>query len=166
MSKHLVRLAAAALALSASAAHAATVSNNLTVTANVANNCTVSTGTLGFGAYDPVVANASADLDSSGTVAVQCTKGTTYTVTLDAGANSTVVGTATVRQMSSGADFLAYELYTTSGRTTVWDTSTTPPSVTASSKAPNTITIYGRIPANQDVSAGSYTDTVSATVNY
>jgi spore coat protein U-like protein len=29
-----------------------------------------------------------------------------------------------------------------------------------------TVTIYGRIPARQDVSAGSYTDTVVATINF
>ncbi|HBA40317.1 MAG TPA: hypothetical protein DCZ05_11400 [Deltaproteobacteria bacterium] len=29
-----------------------------------------------------------------------------------------------------------------------------------------TLTIYGRIPASQDVSAGSYTNAVTATINF
>ena len=57
-------------------ASAATATANLGVTATVTNNCTISTAALAFGSYDPVVANASTNLDGSGTVSVACTKGT------------------------------------------------------------------------------------------
>ena len=36
----------------------------------------------------------------------------------------------------------------------------------APSKAARNFTVYGRVPSNQDVAAGSYSDTVVATVNF
>src|SRR5512143_902396 len=54
---------------------AATATANLGVSATVTNNCTISTTALAFGSYDPVVANASTNLDGTGAVSVACTKG-------------------------------------------------------------------------------------------
>jgi spore coat protein U-like protein len=34
------------------------------------------------------------------------------------------------------------------------------------SKTARNFTVYGRVPSNQDVAAGSYSDTVVATVNF
>ena len=42
---------------------AATATSSFTVSASVTANCTISAGALAFGPYDPVVTNASADLD-------------------------------------------------------------------------------------------------------
>jgi spore coat protein U-like protein len=70
--------------------------------------------------------------------------------------------------MTDGADFLTYELYQDSNRTTVWGNSgaglLSP--AAAPSKAARNFTVYGRVTANQDVAAGSYSDTVLATVNF
>ena len=44
---------------------AASTSTSLSVTASVNNNCTISTAALAFGAYDPVVTNASSPLDGT-----------------------------------------------------------------------------------------------------
>ncbi len=65
-------------------------------------------------------------------------------------------------------DYLSYELYQDTGRTTVWGNSGTAlfSAGSAPSKAPRTFTVYGRIPAAQDVPAGAYADTVIATVNF
>ena len=75
----------AALAPSASAA---TATANLTVGAAVTKNCTVSTSALAFGSYDPVVANASANLDGTGGVTVACTRGATASIALGSGSNA------------------------------------------------------------------------------
>ena len=69
------------------AASAPSASTSLNVTASVANNCTIGTNPLAFGAYDPVVAHASANLDGTGTVNITCNKGAVTTVGLDLGAN-------------------------------------------------------------------------------
>src|SRR5438270_5378606 len=78
---------------------AASASANLAASSSVANNCTISTAALAFGAYDPVVANASTNLDASGTVSIACTKGATATIDLDLGANAT----GSTRRLTDGA---------------------------------------------------------------
>jgi spore coat protein U-like protein len=148
-----------------SPASAATATANLAVSATVTSNCTISTAALAFGSYDPVVANASTDLDGTGTVTIACTKGSTATVGLGLGANVS----GTTRRLSDGStNYLTYELYQDSGRTTVWGNSGAAllSPAAAPSKAARNFSVYGRVVSNQDVAAGSYTDTVVATVNF
>ena len=146
-------------------ASAATATANLGVSATVTNNCTISTAAVAFGSYDPVVAHASTDLDSTGTVTVACTKGSTATVGLGLGSNASG---STRRMSDGGTNYLDYELYQDNGRTTVWGNaggSLYSPGA-APSKAARNFTVYGRVNSNQDVPAGSYNDTVVATVNF
>lgn len=138
---------------------------NLSVSASVAVNCTISTGALAFGSYDPVVTHASSPLDGTGSVTIACTKGSSQTIGLGLGSNAS----GSQRRMTDGSsNYLNYELYQNSARTTVWGNSGadlyTP--AAAPSKAARTFTVYGRVAANQDVPAGTYTDTVVATVNF
>jgi spore coat protein U-like protein len=144
---------------------AATATANLGVSATVTNNCTISTAALAFGSYDPVVANASTNLDGTGTVTVACTKGASATIGLGLGSNAS----GSTRRMGDGAtNYLTYELYQDSGRTTVWGNAgaglLSP--AAAPSKAARNFTVYGRVTSNQDVPAGTYNDTVVATVNF
>ncbi len=60
---------------------------NVAVTANVASNCVMTAGSVAFGAYDPLVTHAAANLDQTGSVSVACVKGTVANVGLDPGAN-------------------------------------------------------------------------------
>ena len=159
--------AGAAFALSGlgPSASAATATANLAVSATVTTNCTISTAALAFGLYDPVVTHASTDLDGTGTVTVACTKGSTATVGLGLGANAS----GTTRRLTDGSsNYLTYEMYQNAGRTTLWGNSggdlLSP--VAAPSKTARDFSVYGRIVSNQDATAGSYTDTVVATVNF
>jgi spore coat protein U-like protein len=168
--KHLIKLAAAALAFSATAAHGgpSPQTDNLSVTASVADSCAISSTTaVAFGAYDPLSA---ANNDNTGGVTVRCTKGTTYHVALGQGNTPTAASTCTApaRQMSDGGTGrLAYDLYTNAGRTTAWGcTTSNDVDVTSTSNAPNAMTVYGRIPSGQDVASGSYADTVIVTVTF
>ncbi len=135
----------------------------LTVSAAVSNNCTITAAAISFAAYDPVVANASTNLDGEGRVTIACTKGAVPTIALGAGANAS----GSTRRLAGGSEMLAYELYSNSSRSTVWNGGagllTT---VAAPSKAPRDYTVYGRIAGGQDVAAGSYADTIVATVNF
>ena len=149
---------------------AGSTSTSLSVTASVSNNCTISTAALAFGAYDPIVTNASTALDGTGTVTIACTKGASTTIGLDTGTHS---GNAsgTTRAMSDGAgspSYLSYEIYQDSSRSTLWANSGgglfTP--AAAPSRAARSYTAYGRVPAGQDTPAGSFTDSVTATVNF
>jgi spore coat protein U-like protein len=140
---------------------AAQQTSSFTVLASVTANCSIAAGALAFGPYDPVVTNASADLDVNSTITVACTKGSTGVVGLDNGVNAS----GTTRRMKAGTNFLTYEMYNDSGRTTVWNASNTV-SYTAASKASTGLTLYGRVAAGQDVPVGSYSDTVVATITF
>ena len=145
-------------------AFAQTATANLGVSATVASNCTISTTPVAFGPYDPIVTNATNPLDGTGTVVVTCTKGAGTRIDLGLGSNAT----GSTRRMTGGGDFLTYELYTTTARTTVWGSGAgaglTIPA--APSKAARTYTVYGQVAGGQDVTAASYADTVVATINF
>ena len=64
-------------------------------------------------------------------------------------------------------DFLDYELYRTGGTHHGWtDTTQSGRLHRREQVRPRRLTIYGRVPANQDVAAGSYTDTVVAQAEF
>jgi spore coat protein U-like protein len=162
MKKTLIPIAlAVALIALAPAAFAATASGTLTVNASVAANCTIAaSATLGFGAYDPVVANSSTgiDLDASTTMGVACTKGFDPIITIPL-AGRTITG---------GGDTLNYQLFSDSTRLVAFgETLATGFHMGAApSKAARNVTIYGRIPKNQDVGVAAYTGTIQVSVNF
>jgi spore coat protein U domain-containing protein, fimbrial subunit CupE1/2/3/6 len=171
MKIQIVRRAAVAAAIAAVFAtgssdrvEALTATANLAVNATVNNTCTISTAPLAFGTYDPVVTHAAAVLDGTGTVTIACTKGAVTTIELGLGANAS----GAQRRMLIAGEFLNYEIYSDSGRTAVWGTGATDDLnvVAAPSKAPRSFTAYGRVAMGQDVTAGTYVDTVLATVNF
>jgi len=128
----------------------------------VTGTCTLSTTTLAFGAYSP----ASTALAGSTTVAPTCTNSTPWTLAFNAG--STSGGTISQRLMANGAATLKYNLYTTAADTTILGDGTSGSSTltgTGTGTAQST-TIYGLIPAGQYVTAGSYADTITATISY
>jgi spore coat protein U-like protein len=160
-----VAVAAGALVLGATApALAQTATANLSVTATVTKNCSITTTPVAFGSYDPIVANAASPLDGTGTVVVTCTKGAGTRIDLGLGSNAT----GSTRRMLGGTDLLTYELYTDTGRSTVWGSGAgAGQSIPAApNKNPRTFTVYGRVAAGQDVGAASYSDTVVATINF
>ena len=146
--------------------------DNLLVSASVAATCTISTTPVAFGAYDPTSVT---DLDGSGAVTVLCTNGTAGYVTLSEGANADAGSTAAVplRQMAGGAGGtgrLAYHLYSEATRTDVWGNTGTTGLNHNGDGTSTALTVYGTIPASQNVIAGSggtaYADTVVATVTF
>jgi spore coat protein U-like protein len=124
--------------------------------------CSISTPTsVAFGTYDVY----GAFVDTTGTVRVGCILATNVTVDLSRGNAPSF----NPRYMANGAEHLTYNLYLDAARTTIWGDNTGG----SSHATPGTIffayvniTIYGRITAGQDVSAGSYTDSITATVNF
>jgi len=165
----IVLAGAAGLAAAAGTAVAATTTTTFAVSATVNANCLVAANPLNFATYTP----GSGDLDVNTTLTVRCTKNTAYTVALNAG--STVGGAIAQRLMGNGTDTLQYNLYTSAARSTIWgdgtSSSSTVPGTGAGLGVPNAIThtVYGRLvdsAANQAVSAGSYSDTITVTVTY
>lgn len=130
-----------------------------------AANCTISSVSgLSFGAYnvfDTVAATSSATLTVD-----SCSNGKpTYTAALSTGTSNTYA--SRLMTLIGGADTLQYNLYTTSAHTNVWGNGTGGTStIVGNGTNSSTRTIYGRIPAGQDVSAGSYTDTITITISF
>jgi spore coat protein U-like protein len=135
---------------------------NLSVAAAVSKNCTITATAISFSAYDPVVANDTADLNGEGGLNVACTKGVNPALTLGAGNNAS----GSQRKLASGSNLLNYDLFSDSTRSTAWTTSTSITMGVAPSKVARAITVYGRIAGGQDVPAGTYGDTLLATVNF
>jgi spore coat protein U-like protein len=166
--RHSFALAAslsAAIAWASTAAFANTATASLSVSATVTNNCTISTTALAFGSYDPIVAHASSNLDGTGTVVIACTKGAGALIGLDSGLNAEV----STRRLKNGTVYLAYEVYKESGRTNVWGNAGVDlnDAGAAPSSAAQTFTVYGRVSSGQTSAiAGTYTDTLTATVNF
>ncbi len=126
--------------------------------------CTISASGINFGTYS--VFSAAPD-DAAGTVTVDCASSdnnNNVTVTFSTGTS----GTFTARTMTKGAEALSYNIFADASRTTVVGDGTSNSTFFSArpGNAPQTITLYGRIPALQDVSIGSYTDTVLASVNF
>jgi spore coat protein U-like protein len=126
-------------------------------------SCTISTTGASFGAYDVF---ATSPLDSTGSVTYRCAGSASITVTLDKGGAATY----NPRRMLKGSEALNYNLYLDASRTTIWGDGTGGTQNYSNPSVPNntniTVTIYGRIPAGQDVSAGSYSNTITATINF
>ena len=148
----------------ASPALAQSATSTFSASTTVAKNCSITTTPVALGSYDPVVANLAAPLDATGTVVVTCTKGAGTRIDLGLGTNAA----GSTRRMAGGGDFLAYELYQDPGRSIAWGTGAGAGQAisVAPSKAARTFTVYGRVAAGQDVAAGSYNDTVLATINF
>ena len=73
--------------------------------------------------------------------------------------------------MLNGSESLSYNLYLDAARTTIWGDGTggTQTFFNHNPQGNNrdiVIPIYGRVPAGQDVGAGTYTNTVTATVQF
>jgi spore coat protein U-like protein len=157
-------LPVAAFVLTTADASAQTATSSFAVTANVVSKCTITSTTLAFSDYDPLVVNATTPLDANGSVTVRCTKGTTSTIGLDLGLSAS----GAIRRMSGGGDFLQYQLYKEAARTNVWGNSGADlldPGASPSMAA-RVVTVYGRVFAGQDVTSGGYSDTIVATITF
>ena len=168
MKKLLIATLAVVLAGVSINSYADTATSNLGVSASIAATCTISTSPAAFGAYDPVVTHKSAPLDVTGTVTTTCTNGSAVLITLGQGANAdTGSDDATpLRRVKSGSNYLSYFLYSDTGRTTEWGNDTSSVIPDPGPGAASALTIYGRMPADQNMPVGSYTDTVVATVTF
>ena len=132
--------------------------------AHAAPSCTISSTSVNFGSYNVFTGSAT---DSTGSVTINC-NGSAHNiiVPLSQGASSTF----NPRTMQKGGETLTYNLYRDAARTTIWGDGTGGTSTYTNANPPNNgdvnLTVYGRVPAGQDVSAGTYSDTVAAVINF
>jgi len=151
---------------------AATQTATFSVTSSVTSSCNApSVGALAFGTYNPLSGSA---LTATTTITITCTNTTPIvSVTLNSGSG---VGTINARKMElNGTDatkLISYNLYTTVGNSSIWGDGTSGNVVnnvtgSAGTGSAQTLTVYGTIPASQTtVVPGSYSDTITVTINY
>jgi len=123
--------------------------------------CTISASGVSFGSY-----NVFSDLprDATGTVTYQCSP---IAVNVQIQLNRGGASSFDPRQMRQGAATLDYNLYIDLTRTTIWGDGTGGTQVytaLAGVFIDIVVPIFGRIPARQNVPAGSYLDTITATI--
>ena len=140
---------------------AATTSANFTVSATVVAACVTSATNMGFGNY---TASSGSPDNTTSTVSVTCSNNDAYTIALNAG-NS---GNVAARTMLNGTHTLGYGVYTTSGYATIWGDGTNGSSTVGGTGngAAQSYTAYGQVPTAEYSAAGSYSDTLTATVTF
>ena len=148
--------------------HAATQTAQFQVRIVIAESCDIQTVAAGDIDFGTLPRGTGTPVDAQGTLEVNCTIGTPYTIGMNPGANATsTTASANNRRMSDGTNnFVAYGLYRDAGRQNLWGevigTDTLAGTGTAGAQ---TIPVYGRVPST-DAPAGSYGDTVIATITY
>jgi spore coat protein U-like protein len=120
--------------------------------------CSLSAQGVEFGSYD-VFSNTS--LDSTGNIAVTCDVDTAYSIALSPGG-----GSYASRSMLNGSHVLNYNLYADAARATIWGDGTSGTSTVSGSGTTANHTVYGRVSARQNAYVGSYSDSITVTVNF
>ena len=136
---------------------------NCTTALPALSQCTISATGVAFGNYDVF---SSSSVDINGSVTYNCASATAITIDLSQGnaASYTIP-----RQLKDGSNSLNYNLYLDAGRTQIWGNGIggITDHYINSSATTGTETIYGRIPPLQtNAKVGSYTDSITATINF
>ncbi|MBH1970774.1 spore coat protein U domain-containing protein [Moraxellaceae bacterium AER2_44_116] len=120
--------------------------------------CSINVQSVNFGSYD-IFSNIA--LDSTGNIDVVCDANMNYKITLSTGA-----GTYSSRKMLYATSWLNYNLYIDAAMTSVWGDGTLGTAVINDKSRSRSYAIYGRIPARQNVYAGSYSDSLIVSVYF
>lgn len=134
-----------------------------------AQTCTVSTLPTVFGSYSIF---SGAPLTGTGAVTVTCAAVVSLNISYSIAGSTGSSGSYGARSATSGAGSLAYQLYTTAAHGTVWGNGSEGTSLISDSyllsllQTTKQYQIYGQIPAQQNVPAGTYSDTIFVTLTY
>jgi len=130
-------------------------------TATVLPNCTVSATGVNFGSSGAISSN----VDATGSVSVQCTNATPYTVALSGG--NAGASDPTQRKMSKGGETITYGLYQNAARSQPWGGTSGLNTVGGTGSGDGqALTVYGRVAAQSTPSPGTYVDAVVVTLTY
>jgi len=158
MKKSLVVLAAMmmVIAMVAGAYAAGSKTDAIPVTATVATNCTISGGSIAFGAVDAVT-DAGGKAATVTAPTINCTKGASIAVTNDDGVNELVAGAP---RMTNGTDYIVYGV--------TYVTPLTGDGMGAAHDIGGALTLAANFASGalDAASAGAYTDTYTITITY
>ncbi|MRR53673.1 MAG: SCPU domain-containing protein [Deltaproteobacteria bacterium] len=131
-------------------------------------HCSVTTTPVSFGSYDVF---SPAPIDTIGTIFVSCNNPEKKAMPVIISINRGSSGSFNPRQMrlASGSDRMNYYLFLDPSRTTIWGDGSGGTSTvirTIEKTSPLNLPVYGRIPARQNLKAGTYSDQLVVTVNW
>jgi spore coat protein U-like protein len=113
-------------------------------------------------AYDP----GGSAVPGQSQITVHCTNGTTWDVGLNAGLFSGAT-TVTRKMTGPGSFSMSYGLFTDAAHSVNWgNTVGTDTKSGTGTGADQTLDVYGLIPGSQNVGAGHYADTITATITF
>ncbi len=137
--------------------------------------CTITAAAATDVDFGSVASTATANTDAQGSVTANCTPLTPYTIALNAGVNAGTANDVTTRRMKNidaavlTNNFVAYQLYRDAGRSLIWGSTTGTNTLAGTGTGLNQpYPVYGRVadPSANSAGAGSYLDTVTATITY
>jgi spore coat protein U-like protein len=124
---------------------------------------------LAFGVYDVF---SPIDLTTTGQLLFRCTgignRVAVVVVSLSRG-NSNNVQTRTLRELGGGSGVLNYNVFSDPGHTQIWGgalAGSAPVTVTVRNNTLVSLTMYGHVPAHQDVPTARYSDLLFVTLNF
>lgn len=120
--------------------------------ATTAITCSVQTTPLSFGSY---LGNA---LTSTATITTSCNQVVPVQVQMSKGSGSSLSN----RAMKSGGNNMNYNLYTDASYQVIWGDGTGGTQIQTGTN----LTVYGQIPASQNVAPGNYSDTIVVTITW
>lgn len=140
---------------------AASTTGNLAVSAIVSSQCVIQSAAIPFGNY------SSSAVQQNAQIAVNCSNGTSYTISLDAGSGSGATTASRTLANTAGGSSLNYGLYQDAARTKTWGNANGSDTMAGvGSGTTQSIPVYGYIPGGQTSTAGSYSDVVAITLAY
>lgn len=133
-----------------------------------ADRCDVTTTPVNFGSYDVFSSSPS---DTTGTIFVSCHTPEHKTIPIEVSISSGLSGSFNPRQMlrTAGADRMNYYLFLDASRTQIWGDGSSGTFVFQGNiykDTPLNLSIYGRVPARQNLRVGTYQDNLVVTVNW
>src|SRR5262249_40267000 len=151
-------------------AFATTATSDMGVSADVSADCAISAGPMNFGSYDPITTNGPGGTHVVATTNpnVASTLAASATLNLHQGLNPDGASSdeAPARQMAHGSDRLAYTLYQDGARETVWGNTSDSGQPYLGTGTGSSLTVFGVVGRGQAVAAGTYNDTVVATITF
>ncbi len=145
------------------------ISGGSSWSATVNSNCNVSVSGVNFGSTGSFITSA---ISTTGTINVQCTDGSPYSVGLDNGQHASG---GQRRMQALAGQYVSYGLYTDSADTLAWTTTTSAGSCSGGTGtcalgtgtgASQPVTVYAQIPPQSAPAPGNYADTVVVTVTF
>ncbi|QIL81967.1 spore coat U domain-containing protein [Diaphorobacter sp. HDW4A] len=133
------------------------------VTANVADYCSISA--INPMSFASVAGFGDTERLASTQIGLRCTLDTPYKVNLTP-SNNNGNGQGALKRTTGGSETVAYSLYSNPARTTPWGNQVSNNVAKTGTGQPDSIPVYGRVPANLDATPGDYSDSVQVTVTY